>query len=249
MIAGFSTGALALGDFTHGVALATAAGLKAIELSSLRKDELPRLAETFREINLTSFEYVSVHAPSAYTPNEEHAVVELVQSLAEYFDVVVHPDAIIDFDLWRPLSGKLLLENMDRRKPTGRTSEELRNLFNLLPEAGLCFDIAHARHYDPSMTEAYIILKEHGHRIRQIHISEVATSSKHERISESAAMDYQEICFALPEVPIIIESPVGESEIADELNRVAAALSVPLIAQQRSAWAGQAFAGNATTAA
>jgi hypothetical protein len=45
----------------------------------------------------------------------------------------------------------LVLENMDSRKPTGRTAAELEPFFEQLPDAGFCLDIAHAYSIDPSM--------------------------------------------------------------------------------------------------
>ena len=56
--------------------------------------------------------------------------------------------------MWRQLGDRVLVENMDKRKPVGRTVEELDLIFEQLPAAGMCFDIAHARQVDSSMTEA-----------------------------------------------------------------------------------------------
>ena len=51
--------------------------------------------------------------------------------------IVVHPDAMDDPRAYRPLGSCLVLENMDARKPTGRTVAELAPYFAALPEAGL----------------------------------------------------------------------------------------------------------------
>jgi len=72
---------------------------------------------------------------------------------------------------------------MDRRKPIGRTASELQELFNLLPEALLCFDIGHARQCDASMTEAFLILSRFAKKLVQVHISEVNSASQHDAIS------------------------------------------------------------------
>ena len=65
---------------------------------------------------------------------------------------------------------------MDKRKPVGRTVEELKRIFDKLPDAQMCFDIAHARQVDTSMTIAYSIAQAFRGMIKQIHISTVNTS-------------------------------------------------------------------------
>jgi hypothetical protein len=102
---------------------------------------------------------------------------------------------------------------MDRRKPVGRTTTELALVFDKLPNASLCFDIAHARQFDTSMTEAYKILRDHCGRIRQVHLSEVNTSSKHDLVSPAAVRAYQELSGMIPpRVPVILETPVRSEE-------------------------------------
>ena len=72
---------------------------------------------------------------------------------------------------------QLAIENMDRRKPIGRTLEELNVIFEKLSEAMLCFDIGHARQCDTTKTEAYRILRAYASRLCQIHLSEINTAS------------------------------------------------------------------------
>jgi len=126
-----------------------------------------------------------------------------------------------------PAFGNLLcIENMDKRKRTGRSLAELETVFRHLPDASLCFDVAHARQVDTSMTEHYLILRAFGHRIRQVHISEVNTSSRHDRISLGAVRAFKEIAHVIPpSAPVIIEAAVGEAEIERELERAIDALT------------------------
>ena len=67
---------------------------------------------------------------------------------------VMHPDTIEDPSKYVALGRDLVIENMDSRKPVGRTANELRSLFGELPEAGFCFDIAHAWSVDRTMQSA-----------------------------------------------------------------------------------------------
>ena len=55
--------------------------------------------------------------------------------------IVVHPDTLYDFSLWRLLGDLLCIENMDKRKRVGRTVRELDYLFSEFPQASFCFDM------------------------------------------------------------------------------------------------------------
>ena len=219
-IIGFSTGAIAKGDFRRALGVLKDAHVCAVELSALREHELPELARSFTHLDLEGFEYVSVHAPSNFKDLQELDVVELLQAAASHgLPIVAHPDTIQTFDLWKPFGPLLLIENMDKRKPIGRTASELTVVFHSLPEAGLCFDVAHARQVDPSMIEAAQILKAFGGRLREVHASGVTTRSTHGLISTAACSAYSGVAHLIPEaVPVILESPVNESMIHDEIN-------------------------------
>ena len=104
---------------------------------------------------MDQFSYVSFHAPSAFPEKAEPRVVELLKRVvARGWNVVVHPDVIRDPKLWEGCGERLLLENMDRRKPDARTADELAAWFQKLPKARLCLDVAHARQLDTTLQEA-----------------------------------------------------------------------------------------------
>jgi hypothetical protein len=226
---GFSTGALALSDFATALDWLRGTPADAVELSALRLHELEPLARAADRLELGQYGFVSVHAPGRIPASEELAVVRRLMEFTERgWPVVLHPNALSVAHHWRTLGGHLLLENMDKRKPVGRTADELGELFMLLPEARLCFDIAHARQVDGTMTEAYRILKGFGDRLAQVHISEVTSASAHERISPSASRAFQKVASWIPDVPIIIESRIAPGEIAKEIGVARAALSRPV---------------------
>ncbi|MCA9664088.1 MAG: hypothetical protein KC503_00825 [Myxococcales bacterium] len=200
--------------------------MRAVELSALREAELPVLVDALAELDLTGIDYVSVHVPSRVAPEQERSVVELLAAVAERrWPLVVHPDAIHDVTLWRRFGPLLCLENMDRRKPTGRTADELACWFETFPEAGFCFDLGHARQVDPTMIEARLLLERFADRLLQLHVSEVASSSKHQRLSWLSIEAFRTLANDIPEaVPVILESPVDESEIGEEIGRARSAL-------------------------
>ena len=233
---GFSTGALFRDDLARGVEAVRDMRLEAIELSALRKRELPGLVDFVESAKLDAFTYISVHAPTDYLPDEEPDVARILLELSRRhgWPVVIHPDCISNVDLWRPFEEHLCIENMDKRKPIGRTVEELRPLFEAYPGARLCFDIAHAHQVDTSMTEAYRILREFGPRICQLHVSEVTSKSKHDRISEAVLSAFLDVSVLLPKtVPVILETPVNVAEAGREL-RMVARLFEPAVAGARA---------------
>ena len=220
---GFSTGALAFGDFSTALRMLRNKRCDAVELSALREAELAPLIDALDTLDLAQFKTVSFHAPSKMQPQyEAHAVELLARVAGRGWTVVVHPDAIINFELWKALGPSVALENMDKRKPVGRYVHELTSLFALLPEAGFCFDIGHARQIDPSMAEAGSILRTFRNRLRLLHVSEVNSQSKHDPLSLAAVLAFRKVVHLIPDdVPVIIESRVTEEEIEREVQQVA----------------------------
>jgi hypothetical protein len=216
---GFSSGALAKGDFRKGLALQDGADFTAIELSALREPELRPLVENAQLLPVGKFAYVSFHAPSAFNTLREQDVVALLAQLPSEWPTVVHPDLIHDPEIWASMGTRLCLENMDLRKRTGRTVDEMQAAFDSLPEAGFCLDLGHARQIDPTMGIAIEMLQRFGPRLRQLHVSEVGTFGDHRRLGFLARTAFRRVVRYIPaEVPIILESIVSEDEIMSELN-------------------------------
>lgn len=224
---GFSTGALACADFRKGLAMTVAGGCEVVELSALRQLELFPLLDALDTLNLDSFSYISIHAPSQMEPEMEALLFSrLRDELHRQWPVIVHPDAIHHYADWREFGSLLCIENMDKRKPIGRTAAELECIFAKLPEASLCFDIGHARQVDPTMTEAYLILKNFGSKLRQVHVSEVNSRSTHDPLSRASILAFQEVAHLIPEhVPLVLETPVPENGMQTEVHKALEALS------------------------
>lgn len=224
---GFSTGSLALDDFRMAVEVLRGTSANAVELSALREWELRPLVDALDSLDLSQFKHVSVHAPSRLSTLGEIEVVNLLRSVVNRgWPVVLHPDVIREFSQWADFGELLYIENMDKRKGVGRTSLELDDLWKRLPRASLCLDLAHARQVDSSMTEAYRILKRHGRRIRQLHLSEVNAGSGHKRLSMLAVSDFSEVAHLIPaDAPAILETFVTRDEVPGELERAVASLT------------------------
>ncbi|MDX0986467.1 hypothetical protein GHK29_34075 [Sinorhizobium medicae] len=221
MIIGFSTGAVALDKFDIALELLDKTHTNAVELSALRVSELPALMAALPsrlEKLRQRYEYISFHAPTNF--EDERALVAQLKTIVDMeMNIIVHPDTLRDLTCWRALGTRLCLENMDSRKPVGRTVGELQVVFDELPEARLCFDIAHARQVDSSMTEGFRILETFGDRLSQVHLSEINSVGRHFPMSFAAKRAYEPFAERLVDVPVIIESIVEGTEIVTELEK------------------------------
>jgi hypothetical protein len=225
---GFSTGALALSDFRLALEELQGQPVDSIELSALRYRELRPLLDALETLPLASYRHKSIHAPSSFSDEQELEIVGLLKRFVpREWPIILHPDTIHDFSAWKAFGKQLAIENMDRRKPIGRTLEELTAIFEKLPDAALCFDIGHARQCDTTMTEAYRILRAYSSRLCQIHVSEVNTASHHDPLSFSAILAFSEVAELIPDhVPLILESRVTQDQIKLEIEKAQKAFSL-----------------------
>ncbi|HEY0141841.1 MAG TPA: hypothetical protein VGF48_13160 [Thermoanaerobaculia bacterium] len=227
---GFSTGALAKGDFTRGVNLQRTSGrINAVELSALRDHELPALVSALPSLDVDAFAYVSFHAPSKLQTLDEQTVFDLLLRLPESWPIVVHPEILRTPWLWRRLGARLCLENMDDRKRIGRTPAELRLLFELFPDASFCLDLGHARQIDPTMASALRMLREFAGRLRQVHVSEVGMRGEHLPLGATTRISFAQVAHRIPaDCPLIIESVISAEAIECELDAVSAVFEASL---------------------
>lgn len=218
---GFSTGALAKSNYLPIIEWSVSQRVRSIELSALRLHELRPLVEDLPNLELDAFSYVSLHAPSAYEANQEDEVLELLQSALHHCHrIVVHPDVIYTSNKWRVFGENLLIENMDRRKSLGRTTSEMDAIFEQLPEAKLCLDVAHARQMDTTLGLLTSLALTFVDRIAELHISELDSSCRHRQMSWLAIQDFRSIADNLPDIPVIIESMMDKLEQDSWLNEI-----------------------------
>ncbi|MEA2467165.1 MAG: hypothetical protein QOJ57_1291 [Thermoleophilaceae bacterium] len=207
---GCSTGFMheSRGDWPRLVREAAAECSFAVELAALSEPELPGLVRYLEAGPSLPFLYVSVHAPSKQRRIPEVDLVGMLGRLPRSVDaVVVHPDAIGDPSLYRALGRKLAIENMDARKPDGQTVAQLEPLFGELPDAGLCFDVAHAKSVDATMAEGARILDAFGDRLRHVHLSSLDDNCHHVPLTEDDESIFAPLLSRCRDVPWILEAP------------------------------------------
>lgn len=180
----------------------------AVELSALSEAELPSLSNYLDGRPRLPFRYLSVHGPSKGRELDESELVARLCDLTERCDgIVLHPDTMANLDHYRALGRRLLIENMDARKRSGRTPDELGPVFAELPEAGFCFDIAHAWSIDRSMEIAGELLDNFGERLRHVHLSSLSEALHHISLTEEHEELFGPTLERCVDVPWILEAP------------------------------------------
>ena len=217
---GFSTGSLSKSNYNHAIKLLLNSSANVVELSALREFELESLLFSLNKLPLNKFQYVSFHAPSKLHFYTEDKLIEQLLNVKDIgMNIILHPDIIQDIRKWKIFGSLLCIENMDKRKPIGRTVKDLEEIFKHLDKASFCLDLAHVRQIDPTMTEAATMIKKFGERLAQIHLSDINSKSIHERLNFESILSYHKIAsYINPETPIVLESPVASEEIEFEMK-------------------------------
>ena len=195
-------------DWDAQVAEASRVSVFAVELSALSEKQLIPLQEFLASHPSLTFRYLSIHGPSKDREMPEEELVKELAQLAERADaIVMHPDTIEELDRYRTLGRSLVLENMDARKDTGRTPDQLAPTFEALPDAGFCFDVAHAWSVDNSMQIAGELLDAFGDRLRHVHLSSLSPELHHVPLTDEDQELFRPSLERCVDVPWILEAP------------------------------------------
>lgn len=206
---GASTGYMvdSRGDWPRLLEEASRVSSFAVELTALREDELPSLLAFLGGAPTLPFRYVSVHGPSKARRMPEPELVAQLAALPAFVNaIVLHPDQIDDPGLYAQLGGRLVIENMDSRKAAGQTGDDLAGLFEILPDAGFCFDVAHAWTVDPTMETGKDLLDRFASRLRHVHLSSMSADLGHVPLSIEQEKLFAPLLSRCRDVPWILEA-------------------------------------------
>jgi hypothetical protein len=212
---GPSTGYMedARGNFEELMQRVRAAGTSAAELSALSGPELLPLLAFFDEYpDRPPLVYISVHGPTKAWTGTTAELVEGLVALPPFVEsIVLHPDSLDDASAFRPLGSRVLIENLDHRPETGRTPQELAPVFDVLPAAGFCLDLAHITAIDPSMRLANELLDAFGDRLREVHLSSFSReTAKHRPLTSADCERFAPVLRRCSGVPWILEMPFSD---------------------------------------
>jgi hypothetical protein len=206
---GASTGVLGYGDdWPALVAAAQRVSTHAVELAAHDASELPGLVRYLHGRPRLPFRHLSVHTPVKGVAGVSDAdrVAALLELPASVRTLIAHPDLVEDPEPYRALGRRLVFENMDDRKATGRTVQQLEAVFAALPDAGFCLDVAHAHTNDPSMALAADLLDRFRGRLREVHLSSIR-DGRHVELLEEDERLFAPLLARCRDVPWILEAP------------------------------------------
>ncbi len=196
-------------DWPRLVAEAHALAPDVVELSALCGAELPGLAAFLEHGWESPFARVSVHGPSKGWHDGPRPLVDLLLGLPDVVEgVVMHPETLGDAAAFAPLGGRLRLENMDNRKPDGRTTDELARYFEQLPEARFCFDVAHAWLHGADMRLGHELLDAFGDRLVEVHLSSIDADGSHVPLRPEDVDAFAPVLERCAGVPWVLEAPL-----------------------------------------
>lgn len=193
---------------------------KAIEVTALRYCEFDSILDDVSMTYIPDDTEVSFHAPASFSWWQEmYIAYRLRNKPYDRLPVVLHPDTLRDPANWEPFHNRLRIENMDLRKSTGITVEDLRPFFERLPDAEWCFDVGHARQVDPTMDLAKHLLDAFGDRLGEIHMSVVLPCGKHSAMTEEATEDYRKLFAGMHiRVPVILETLLDDESMKRDVQ-------------------------------
>ncbi len=220
-LVGPSTGYMsgARGDWPRLVAAAESCSLDVVELSALSARELPGLLGFLRDACAGGgggeagdgglpFGHISVHGPSKGWDGTPAALATALAAIPAQVDgIVMHPETLGDPAAFADLGARLRLENMDTRKPDGRTAAELARFFELLPDARFCLDVAHAQLHDPSMGLALELVDAFADRLAEVHVSSIEPDGDHVPLRAADAEAFMPVLKRCAGVPWVLEAP------------------------------------------
>ena len=191
---GISTGVFeaSRGDWPALVNEACKVSTFAVELSALSGNELPGLLTYLRAKPRLPFRHVSLHAPVKHQGLDEPALVQQLGGLPLWVrSIVAHSDGLVE------------------PNATGRIADEMETFFQALPDAGFCFDIAHAHSVDPSLDVASELVGRFRFRLRHVHLSSLS-GGHHVPVSAHDEPLFMEVLDRCRGVPWILEAPPPE---------------------------------------
>lgn len=180
----------------------------AAELSVLSEGEVDGLDAYLASEPQLPFRYLSIHGPSKGRAMDERDLVSALLRFSKRADaIVMHPDTMRDAAPFVVLGQTLVLENMDADKDDGCTVEQLERWFAALPQAGFCFDVAHAWSLDPTMAVASDLLDVFRSRLRHLHVSSLSPDLHHVPLTEDDEMLFMPLLERCLDLPWILEAP------------------------------------------
>jgi sugar phosphate isomerase/epimerase len=225
---GFSTGCLYKDlEVKEAISVIKNLGCKYVELGFITSERFfSEQLDRVNEKDLEGFEYISFHTPTLnyainYGNNDE--TKKFFERMTDFskrvnLDLVVfHPDTVEDFSIFENADFKIGFENMDNRKKSCKSVDDIENILLKNSNFKFILDVNHCYSNDSSMKLDTEFHERLGNRISQIHLS--GFNGYHDPLFETKQL---EIIRSIQnfDVPIIVESVVNPETIAQEKDYI-----------------------------
>jgi len=193
------------------------AGYNAVELSR------QALGETSIDTEeLAPFSFVSLHAPElpwGKNPETETAFrnIKAIHAIRPLDCVVFHPDPVKDFSVFNGVSFPVAFENMDWRKASHQSVEDMERIMEHNASFKFVLDVNHVYTNDKTLALAAAFYERLGARLAEIHLSGFATI--HDPLFQTK-QDFLIDFIQDFSVPIILEGVGGVEELRPEREYV-----------------------------
>ncbi|AHB41568.1 hypothetical protein P148_SR1C00001G0778 [candidate division SR1 bacterium RAAC1_SR1_1] len=175
------------------------------------------ITKTFLKQN---FSFCSVHAPTYPYQDDEnsHRIFQYLQNICSILpikNIIIHPDHVVDRNIFKKYDLPFSIENMDERKKSGQGVEDLSKIFEKAPNIKFTLDLQHAFVNDPTMQLAKDLHAAFGDRLVEYHISGFDKELLHYPLFKT---QQKEIVHGIErsDISLIIESTFDK---ADELEK------------------------------
>ncbi len=201
------------GHHLDGLRWALSLSATGVELTAHRDSELDALLAAFADPAfvqlLRAAPTVSVHGPSSpdqWTPDTADRLAALP---AQVERIVVHPwDGDPDPGM-ASLGSRLLVENMDPRKPQFGDVDGVAAWMAALPEARMCLDTAHLSAFADGERRGQGFIDAFGDRIAEVHTSGLTPPGLHVPMTAAHAQAQWPMLRQLTHLPWVLESTLA----------------------------------------
>jgi len=175
------------------------------------------VCEISENILKNNFQYCSIHTPAyAYQHDEmSYKILDFIDTLCKTLpihNIVLHPDTVVDWSVFLKYKHlPISIENMDDRKKSHKSVEDLQKVFDAYPHFKFILDLQHCFVNDPSMQLAKDFHQAFGDRLVEYHISGYDPKLLHYPLFKTK-QDGIIKAVERKDLPMIIESTFDEAD-------------------------------------
>ena len=200
-------------------------GSNAIEIGCGNVDRIVLLKD-IKKKDLTSFEYISLHAPAGHRYKDDKQTKEILKKIEEEYNrlnvrnLIIHPNSIDNWKVFDNYNMSLLVENMGKNELFSNDVQLFKPIFEN-KDYKMVLDLNHCIANDKTMKLADDFISNFGNRICELHISGyIDKNNLHQPLFKTKQNKVLDSIHNI-NLPLIIESECESvEEIKKEINYI-----------------------------